>query len=159
MGGPLRVLGHGGRDRVVMGAVAAGDKPMVVAVSCRRYLCIACGCVMLVVPREVGALRRYTLITIALSLASFGAGASATRIRARFAPGETFEEGWPSLRRWCRAVAEGRLFRWIRGVSELEGRRLAERVSVVIAEASGIGARHASFEARVIAGVMSSSSS
>jgi len=142
-----------------MGVLDLGGRPVVIAVSCRRYLCVRCGCVMLVVPREMSRLRRYTLVTIALALVSFGGGERATRIRARFAPGATFEEGWPSLRRWCRAIADGRLLRWIRGISELAGRTLAERVSAVLAEASGIDARSACFEQRVIAGVMSSSSS
>jgi hypothetical protein len=52
----------------------------------------------------------------------------------------------------------GKLFGWIRGVSELAGRALAERASAVLAEASGISARAATLEARVCAGVMSSSS-
>ena len=141
-----------------MGVLAAGAAPVTLSISCRRYICVSCACVMLVVPRELSPRWRYTLITIGLALAHFDGGQSATRIRARLAPGATFEEGWPSLRRWCRAIAVGRLFRWIRGVSELAGRRLAERVSAVIAEASGIDARSASFEQRVIAGVMSSSS-
>jgi hypothetical protein len=113
---------------------------------------------MLVVPREMSAFRRYTLVTIALALASFAEGESATGIRRRLSPNATFEEGWPALRRWSRAIGAGRLFRWIRGVSELAGRRLAERVSAVLAEASGVNARSASFEDRVVAGVMSSSS-
>lgn len=111
---------------------------------------------MLVVPRELSASRRYTLTTIAIALLRFGADDDATLIRERLAPGDTFELGWVSLRRWCRAVAESRLFRWVRGVSELSGRALAKRVSVVLAEASGLDARHSSLEERVVAGVMSS---
>jgi len=140
-----------------MGVLTLGAVPVAVAISCRRYVC-ACGCVMLVVPRELSPWRRYTLVTIALALAGIAACESARALRARLAPGSTFEEGWPSLRRWLRAIMEGRLFRWIRGVSELAGRRLAERVSVVIAETSGLDVRSASFESRIVAGVMSSSS-
>jgi hypothetical protein len=141
-----------------MGVLVPDAAPVALSISCRRYVCVACDCVMLVVPREMSRLRRYTLVTIALALTGSGRGERATQLRARLAPGATFEEGWPSLRRWCRAIAVGRLFRWIRGVSELAGRRLAERVSAVLAEASGIDGRSASFEQRVIAGVMSSSS-
>ena len=140
-----------------MGVLDVGAAPVAISISGRRYIC-ACGAMMLVVPRELSARRRYTLITIALALADFASGTSATRVRARFAPGSTFEDGWASLRRWCIAIAEGRLFRWIRGVSELAGRALAARAAVVIAEASGISARHASLEARVAAGAMSLSS-
>ena len=71
-----------------MGVLDLGGRPVVIAVSCRRYLCVRCGCVMLVVPREMSRLRRYTLVTIALALVSFGGGERATRIRARFAPGD-----------------------------------------------------------------------
>jgi len=141
-----------------MGVLAVDTVPSAISVSCRRYMC-ACGAVMLVVPRDLSARRRYTLITIALAIAAFASGTSASRVRARFAPGATFEDGWPSLRRWCVAIAEGRIFRWIRGVSELAGRALAVRAAAVIAEASGMSARHASLEARVAAGAMSSSSS
>jgi hypothetical protein len=114
---------------------------------------------MLVVPCEVLPWRRYALGTIALALAGFGAGEAVRALRARLAPGASFEEGWPALGRWLRAVAAGKLLRWIRGVSELCGRALAERVSTVLAEASGVDGRSASFEARVWAGVMSSSRS
>jgi len=112
---------------------------------------------MLVVPRELSPGRRFTLVTIALALLRLSAGASATEIRKDLSGAMTYEEGWASLRRWCRAIVEGRLFRWIRGVSELAGRALAVRVSAVIAEASGLDARQASLEQRAIAGVMSSS--
>jgi hypothetical protein len=158
-GGPLAVHGHGGRDRWVLGVLGVGAPAGSVVVSGRRYACQRCGCVMLVVPRELSPRRRYALVAIALALGGFGAGESATSLRARLAPGTTFEAGWASLRRWVRAAAAGKLFRWIRGVSELAGRVLAERVSVVLAEASGRDVRSASFEARVFAGVMSSSGS
>lgn len=114
---------------------------------------------MLVVPRDLGPWRRYTLATIALAIAGVAEGIASGRLRARLAPSTTFEEGWPSLRRWLRAIAAGRLFRWIRGVSELAGRALAERVAAVLAEASGRSARSVDFEDRVWAGVMSSSES
>lgn len=139
-----------------MGVVELGARPVTTTVLGRRYVCVLCGCVMLVVPRELAARRRYSLTTIALALARFAVGVTATSIRGGVAPGTTFEEGWPTLRRWCAAVREGRLLRWIRGVSELAGRALAERVSAVLAEASGVDARSASFEQRVWQGAFSS---
>lgn len=142
-----------------MGVLDATAKPTCIGVSARRFRCESCGCVMLVVPRELSPWRRYTLLTIALALADFGAGTSAGVVRARRAPNQTFDPGWPSLRRWLHAISAGKLFRWIRGVSELSGRALAVRVSAVVAEASGLDVRSASFEARVVAGVMSSSNS
>ena len=143
----------------MLGVLGVGERAGSVVVSGRRYECQRCGCVMLVVPRDLTARRQYALVTIALALAGFGGGESATSLRTRLAPGSTFETGWPALRRWVRAVATGKLFRWIRGVSELAGRALAERVSAVLAEASGRDVRSAPFEARVWAGVMASSQS
>jgi hypothetical protein len=142
-----------------MGVLGPSERPVSIEVEGRRYECQACGCVMLVVPRDLGPWRRYSLATIAIALVGVTEGVPASQLRARFAPGTTFEEGWASLRRWLRAIAAGKLFRWIRGVSELAGRTLAERVAAVIAEASGKDARSASSEDRVWAGVMSSSDS
>lgn len=158
-GASLNIHGHGGRDRSVLGVLGVGEPAGSVVVFGRRYRCQRCGCVMLVVPRELSVRRRYTLPAILLALAGFGLGESTTSLRARLAPGSTFETGWPAVRRWLRAVAAGKLLRWIRGVSELAGRALAERVSAVLAEASGRDVRSASFEARVWAGVMASSHS
>jgi hypothetical protein len=159
VGGGLGIHGHGRRDRWVLGVVGLGEPAGSVVVVGRRFRCLGCGCVMLVVPREVSPWRRYALGTIVLALAGFSLGETAQALRARLSPGKSFEEGWPALGRWLRAVATGKLLRWIRGVSELAGRALAERVSAVLAEASGVDARSASFEARVWAGVMSSSRS
>lgn len=159
VGASLVLHGHGGRGRHVMGVVGPGERPASIEIEGRRFACQACGCVMLVVPRDLGPWRRYTLATIALVLAGVAEGVPVEQLRSRFAPGSTFEAGWSSPRRWLHAVAAGKLFRWIRGVSELAGRALAERVVAVIAEASGSNARSASFEDRVWAGVLSSSES
>lgn len=159
VGGPLGIQGHGGRERWVLGVLGLGERADSVVVLGRRFRCVGCGCVMLVVPRDVSPWRRYALGTIVLAIAGFGLGEAAGALRARLAPGTSFDEGWPALRRWLRAIAAGKLLRWIRGVSELAGRALAERVSAVIAEASGIDGRGASFEARVWSGVMASSRS
>lgn len=159
VGGPLGIHGHGGRERWVLGVLGLEERPGSLVVLGRRFLCLGCGCVMLVVPREVSPRRRYLLGTIVLALAGFGLGETAGSLRARLAPGRTFDEGWPVLRRWLRAIAAGTLLRWIRGVSELAGRALAERVSAVLAEASGVDARSASVQARVWAGMMASSRS
>lgn len=138
------------------GVLSVGARPVVTAVSCRRYLC-ACGCVMLVVPSEISRQRRFTLLTIALAFLRFGEGLRVGAIRKELGPGATFEEGWPTLRRWCRAFTEGRLFRWIRGVSELAARALARHVAAAIAVGSGHDSRTHSLEERVVAGVMASS--
>ncbi len=159
VGGPLGIHGHGGRERWILGVLGPGERPGSVVVLGRRFVCLGCGCTMLVVPRDVAPRCRYALGAIVLALAGFGLGESARALRARLAPGASFDEGWPALGRWLRAITAGKLLRWIRGVSELAGRALAERVSAVLAEASGVDGRSASFEARVWSGVMSSSRS
>ena len=53
VGAPLVIQGHGGRDRWLLGVIAGGGRPESVVVSGRRFRCLACGCVMLVVPCEV----------------------------------------------------------------------------------------------------------
>ena len=119
-----------------MGVLGPAERPVSIGVEGRRYQCQACGCVMLVGADDLGPWRRYTLATIAVALAGFAEGVCAARLRARLAPGRTLE-GWASPRRWLRAIAVGKLLRWIRGVSELAGRALAERVAAVLAEAVG----------------------
>jgi hypothetical protein len=109
---------------------------------------------MIVVPAEMSAARRYTLTTIALVLGFFAQGASSGEIRRRVAPGRTDEDGWASIWRWLRELQEGKLFRWIRGMTGLSGRDLARHVSAVLAEQSGMSARGVEHEDRIWAGVM-----
>lgn len=84
---------------------------MVRVVICRRFLCTACGVVVLVVPRPVEPRRQYTRSAVALALALWGHfNEAADGVRKQVAPGVSFEGGWRSLRRWTRAVAGGALF-------------------------------------------------
>lgn len=81
----------------------------------RRYRCVPCGAVIVVVPREVRARRLYSVAAIGLALALWGlVGATAAQVRERISPatilGETAVGGWATLRRWARAVARGELF-------------------------------------------------
>ena len=97
----------------MLGPDAPGGRPVERVVVCRRFRCTACGAVMLVVPRPVLAGRRYTANAIALALALWGhftGSTTAEAVRERVAPGEFFEGGWRSLRRWTRAVASDALF-------------------------------------------------
>ncbi len=105
--------GHGLRERVMLGPEVAGGPPVERVVMCRRFRCTACGAVVLVVPRAVLRRRRYTANAIALALALWGhftGSTTAEAVRERVAPGEFFEGGWRSLRRWTRAVVAGTLF-------------------------------------------------
>ena len=81
----------------------------------RRYRCIGCGAVLLVVPCEVSPRRQYSAAAIGLALALWGLlGATAAQVRRRVSPakvlGVAAASGWASLRRWAKAVRRGALF-------------------------------------------------
>ena len=75
-GGKLAIHGHGLRCRVVLGPVGAGDLPEVGEIAARRFRCLLCGAIMLVVP--AGVLRRCLYLATAIALAP-QSGRSPTR--------------------------------------------------------------------------------
>ena len=104
---PARAAGAG------PGSPTAHAETVVVPV--RRYRCLPCGAVLVVVPREVRARRLYSAAAIGLALALWGLGhAAASEVRRRISPttilGDAAVTGWVTLRRWARAVAQRRLF-------------------------------------------------
>jgi hypothetical protein len=104
----------------------------------RRYLC-KCGAVLTVVPVETVPRRSYTSSAIAWALALFGVHKlTASEVRRRTSPwnvvGPAATCGWATLRRWIRAVREGKLLPGSRGCpSEFAARQVAERVAVGLA--------------------------
>lgn len=81
----------------------------------RRYRCVRCGALFLVVPREVLPRRRYSAAAIGFALALWGlVRATALTVRHRVSPAKAFgfdaTTGWVTLRRWAKAVKERRLF-------------------------------------------------
>jgi hypothetical protein len=118
VGYPLQLHGHGTRERQVRGP-SAPDKPAVlVVIMARRYRCVVCGAVPLVVPREVLARRSYSASAIGLALALWGLLLLAPReVRRRCSPativGDAAATGWATLRRWTRAVGRGALLPWV----------------------------------------------
>ena len=129
VGQPLQLHGHGTRERQVRGP-SAPDKPAVlVVIKARRYRCVVCGAVPLVVPREVLARRSYSASAIGLALALWGLLLLPAReVRRRCSPatilGDAAATGWATLRRWTRAAARGSLLPWAcaRGSSLMQGR-------------------------------------
>ncbi len=127
-GGRLVIHGHGLRTRDQWGPPdATASPPEVGEVACRRYHCLACGAVLLVVPRGILRRRLYSAGAIALALALWGVDGLAPReVRARVSPwrivGTAAAIGWASLRRWARAVRAFALFRCVRAL--LVGARL-----------------------------------
>ena len=115
VGGPLRLHGHGVRGREVRGPGGPTELAAAVDVKARRYRCLPCGAVLVVVPRQVRGRRLYSVAAIGLALALWGlALATASEVRRRISPakilGHAAAPGWSTLRRWARAVAQRRLF-------------------------------------------------
>ena len=79
----------------------------------RRYRCLACKAVLVVVPRGVGRALRYTLDAIGYALALWGHARSTAEharraVSAATARGLSSPEQWSSLRRW--AARAGQIF-------------------------------------------------
>jgi len=115
VGGRIQLHGHGTRERQVYGPAAPGAPPELVTVTARRYRCVPCGAVVIVVPREVQGRRQYTASAIGFALALWGLVlATAAEVRRRVSParvvGHAAAVGWATLRRWARDVARRRLF-------------------------------------------------
>jgi hypothetical protein len=130
--------GHGLRSRDQWGPPCATAPPEVGEVVCRRYHCLACGAVLLVVPRGVLRRRLYSASAIALALALWGVdGLASGDVRARVSPwrivGATAAMGWASLRRWARAVRAGGLLAQVRALSGVRLREVAARAATTLA--------------------------
>ena len=81
----------------------------------RRYRCVPCGAVLIVVPCEVRGRRVYSACAIGLALALWGLlEATAGQVRGRVCPakvlGAAGVTGWATLRRWARDIRRRRLF-------------------------------------------------
>lgn len=116
MGGAVQLQGHGTRKRQVRGPCEAGARAAQVEVVARRYRCVPCGAVIIVVPSEVCGRRVYSASAMGLALALWGLlGASAAEVRRRVCPaavlGAAGATGWETLRRWAREIRGRRLFR------------------------------------------------
>lgn len=144
-GGNLGLHGHGLRERDQWGPIEFGDAPAVIGVLARRYRCLGCGTVIIVVPRGVVRRRLYSAGAIALALAAWAvSGQTSAAVRARVSPhriiGPTAASGWASLRRWARAVRAGRLFPVVRVSPESATlRQVAARAATTLAAAAGGG--------------------
>ena len=105
-GKSLRVVGHGLRGRDVEGPEEPEAGPASRTVLARRYRCLGCGAVLVVVPRGVARALRYTLDAIGYALALWGyAQRTAEQVRravsAATARGLSAPSQWSSLRRWA----------------------------------------------------------
>jgi hypothetical protein len=115
VGGAIQLHGHGTRERQVRCGAGPEAPTELVSVVARRYRCVLCGAVVIVVPREVRGRRVYSAPAIGLALALWGLlGMTAALVRRRVCPamvvGDAAATGWATLRRWARDIAGGRLF-------------------------------------------------
>lgn len=109
-GRSLTIVGHGLRGREVEGPDEPGEAAKSTTMLARRYRCMACGAVLVVVPRGVGRALRYTLDAIGYALALWGYGratAEQTRqaVSTATARGFSAPEQWSTLRRWAAGAA------------------------------------------------------
>jgi hypothetical protein len=124
----------------------------------RRYRCVACGAVIIVVPREVRGRRVYSVAAIAMALALWGlVGATAATVRARVCPAKTLgftaASGWATLRRWARDVVNGRLFGSTpQPASPVPLRRRAAIAAAALAAHAEPATRHQPIEHRAFLG-------
>lgn len=122
----------------MLGPTDASCAPQMLTVPCRRYLCLGCGAVILVVPRAMLPRRWYSGSAIALALALYGLERQPPAdIRSRTSPfkvvGSAAVGGWVTLERWADAVRAGRLFAQVRpSPAHFTRRQVAERAATTL---------------------------
>lgn len=129
----LRIVGHGLRRRTLEGPVSPDTRPVTTEIAARRYRCLACGAILVVVPRGVAPGFRYSLAAIAWALALWAyqrlpAAAVRTRTSTAKVVGHSGVTRWASLRRWTRCASA--LFG---SIPRLLGSTLRERAAGVAA--------------------------
>jgi len=155
-GGGLGLWGHGLRSRFPSGPPAADAEPVNEEVPCRRYLCLHCDAVIVVVPRGILPRRQYTASAIALALTLWASlGRTPREVRRRVSPsrivGASRPGRWVTLARWSEAARRGTLFGQVRPIQAGTRREVAARVAmVIVAEAPpgfmGLGLEVQAFE-------------
>jgi hypothetical protein len=101
----LQIVGHGLRRRTLEGPISPDTPPAATEIAARRYRCLSCGAILVVVPRGVARGFRYSLAAIAWALALWAyqrLPAAAVRARTSTATvvGHSSVTRWASLRRW-----------------------------------------------------------
>ncbi len=133
VGGRIHLRGHGLRVRQLRGPSGADAEPELVEVRCRRYRCVRCGTVVVVVPRGLRRRYLYPAAVIALGLALFGVvRCSAAEVRRRLCPLRVTgasARGWRALRRWTREAVAGHLWSGAPGAGQSPPRAQAESVA------------------------------
>jgi hypothetical protein len=138
-GAALMLHGHGVRERQVRGPAGPGEQPVERSVILRRYLCLACGAVIVVGPCDIEPGWLFSRPAIAWALWLFGvAKLAAATVRRQLSPwatvGATAAAGWATLRRWARAVRDRALLAVVRRCpAEWSPRQVAARAATTVA--------------------------
>jgi hypothetical protein len=115
VGERCQLHGHGVRERVLQGPLAPGALATTSTLLARRFRCLVCHAVLLVVPAGVLRWRRYPAMAIGYAFALFGLlGQSPVAVRQAVSAWPvvvaTAAAGWATLKRWVRAARAGTLF-------------------------------------------------
>ena len=122
----------------MLGPTEPQGQPTELTVRCRRYLCVACSAVLLVVPCSMLPRRRYSASAIALALALYGIErAPPAQVRRRTSPfskvGYRAATSWVTLGRWTDAIRAGQLFGQVRPCpARFSRRQVAERAATTL---------------------------
>ena len=130
----LGIIGHGLRDRQQRGPPAPWESPKLIVIRIRRYLCVACGSVLTVVPRDVLARKHYAATAIAFALCLFGLlNKTKSEVRRRTSTwqilGEAVASSWATLDRWIADARRGALWRSGTKLPSGTKRQVAARVA------------------------------
>lgn len=109
-GRQLGLVGHGTRERTVVGPLSASGEPQQVTLMVRRYVCRSCRAVITSAPRGLLRGMLYGAVAIALSLALWACeGLSSWQVRECVSPWGNNSHyarwhGWRTVTRWARDV-------------------------------------------------------
>jgi len=106
-GRALVIVGHGLRARTIEGPLAPRQPPTLTEVVARRYACLSCDAILIVLPTGIARGFRYSRSAIGWALALWGyEHAAAASVRAQTSTasvvGASSATRWASLRRWTR---------------------------------------------------------
>ncbi|MDF2434667.1 MAG: hypothetical protein JWP44_4298 [Mucilaginibacter sp.] len=159
VGGSLQLQGHGTRARQVRGPGGPGEPAVTVEIVGRRYRCVACRGVIVVVPQGLLARRLYSACAIGFALAFWGlVQATAAQVRRSVCPatilGHAAVRGWATLQRWARDIARGRLFPGVPGPPDPSAtlRRVAASAASALAASADPTTRALAIEHRAFLG-------